>query len=166
MRSRFECAISASKRCIWVFFADHRPGPEEEQNLFIDVDCRHPEAVLTPMPEGLSRQQVGRAGQGLLLTCLGADVLAGEPLLAAPPGRRPLPVWQWKGERSRGLCAGWGSGLGSCVRSLNILSVTYTLPERPRETTWVCAPVGSAPKPEAEVVASQLLTSSEYKWIS
>ncbi|XP_016047280.1 rho guanine nucleotide exchange factor 10 isoform X3 [Erinaceus europaeus] len=33
---------------------------EEEQSLFIDVDCQHPEAVLTPMPEGLSQQQVVR----------------------------------------------------------------------------------------------------------
>ncbi|XP_028337157.1 rho guanine nucleotide exchange factor 10 isoform X1 [Physeter macrocephalus] len=40
--------------------ADHRSCLEEEQNLFIDVDCRHPEAVLTPMPEGLSQQQVVR----------------------------------------------------------------------------------------------------------
>ncbi|XP_070454500.1 rho guanine nucleotide exchange factor 10 isoform X9 [Equus przewalskii] len=39
---------------------DHRSGLEEEQNVFIDVDCRHPEAVLTPMPEGLSQQQVVR----------------------------------------------------------------------------------------------------------
>lgn len=39
---------------------DHRPGLEEEQSLFIDVDCRHPEAVLTPMPEGLSQHQVVR----------------------------------------------------------------------------------------------------------
>ncbi|XP_027454536.2 rho guanine nucleotide exchange factor 10 isoform X3 [Zalophus californianus] len=39
---------------------DHRPCLEEEQNLFIDVDCKHPEAVLTPMPEGLSQQQVVR----------------------------------------------------------------------------------------------------------
>ncbi|XP_053453688.1 rho guanine nucleotide exchange factor 10 isoform X2 [Nycticebus coucang] len=39
---------------------DHRACPEEEQNLFIDVDCKHPEAVLTPMPEGLSQQQVVR----------------------------------------------------------------------------------------------------------
>ncbi|KAL1772800.1 rho guanine nucleotide exchange factor 10 isoform X1 [Sigmodon hispidus] len=39
---------------------DHRYCFEEEQNLFIDVDCRHPEAVLTPMPEGLSQQQVVR----------------------------------------------------------------------------------------------------------
>ncbi|XP_062946166.1 rho guanine nucleotide exchange factor 10 isoform X2 [Cynocephalus volans] len=39
---------------------DHRSCLEEEQNLFIDVDCRHPEAVLTPMPEGLSQQQVVR----------------------------------------------------------------------------------------------------------
>uniref|UniRef100_A0A8C6AYT9 DH domain-containing protein n=1 Tax=Monodon monoceros TaxID=40151 RepID=A0A8C6AYT9_MONMO len=38
----------------------HRPCLEEEQNLFIDVDCKHPEAVLTPMPEGLSQQQVVR----------------------------------------------------------------------------------------------------------
>uniref|UniRef100_A0A8C7BET0 Rho guanine nucleotide exchange factor 10 n=1 Tax=Neovison vison TaxID=452646 RepID=A0A8C7BET0_NEOVI len=40
--------------------ADHRSCLEEEQNLFIDVDCKHPEAVLTPMPEGLSQQQVVR----------------------------------------------------------------------------------------------------------
>lgn len=39
---------------------DHRYCFEEEQNLFIDVDCKHPEAVLTPMPEGLSQQQVVR----------------------------------------------------------------------------------------------------------
>ncbi|XP_063091064.1 rho guanine nucleotide exchange factor 10 isoform X3 [Cavia porcellus] len=39
---------------------DHRSGLEEEHSLFIDVDCRHPEAVLTPMPEGLSQQQVVR----------------------------------------------------------------------------------------------------------
>eukprot|EP00072_Mus_musculus_P066396 XP_017168159.1 PREDICTED: rho guanine nucleotide exchange factor 10 isoform X4 [Mus musculus] len=39
---------------------DHRCYFEEEQNLFIDVDCKHPEAVLTPMPEGLSQQQVVR----------------------------------------------------------------------------------------------------------
>ncbi|XP_059941722.1 rho guanine nucleotide exchange factor 10 isoform X2 [Mesoplodon densirostris] len=40
--------------------ADHRSCLEEEQNLFIDVDCKHPEAILTPMPEGLSQQQVVR----------------------------------------------------------------------------------------------------------
>ncbi|KAM5264627.1 rho guanine nucleotide exchange factor 10 [Ctenodactylus gundi] len=39
---------------------DPRPCAEEEQTLFIDVDCRHPEAVLTPMPEGLTQQQVVR----------------------------------------------------------------------------------------------------------
>uniref|UniRef100_F7A2T3 Rho guanine nucleotide exchange factor 10 n=1 Tax=Macaca mulatta TaxID=9544 RepID=F7A2T3_MACMU len=39
---------------------DHRSSLEEEQNLFIDVDCKHPEAILTPMPEGLSQQQVVR----------------------------------------------------------------------------------------------------------
>ncbi|CAK6442530.1 unnamed protein product [Pipistrellus nathusii] len=39
---------------------DSRPGLEEEQSLFIDVDCRHPDAVLTPMPAGLSQQQVVR----------------------------------------------------------------------------------------------------------
>ncbi|XP_021565204.1 rho guanine nucleotide exchange factor 10 isoform X3 [Carlito syrichta] len=39
---------------------DHRSGLEEEQSVFIDVDCRHPDAVLTPMPEGLSQQQVVR----------------------------------------------------------------------------------------------------------
>ncbi|XP_037584652.1 rho guanine nucleotide exchange factor 10 isoform X3 [Cebus imitator] len=39
---------------------DHRSSLEEEQNVFIDVDCKHPEAILTPMPEGLSQQQVVR----------------------------------------------------------------------------------------------------------
>ncbi|XP_048386698.1 rho guanine nucleotide exchange factor 10 isoform X3 [Stegostoma tigrinum] len=41
---------------------DHRFGclEEEEQNLFIDVDCKHPEPVMTPMPEGLTQQQVVR----------------------------------------------------------------------------------------------------------
>ncbi|XP_074847291.1 rho guanine nucleotide exchange factor 10 isoform X2 [Carettochelys insculpta] len=33
---------------------------EEELNLFIDVDCMHTEAIMTPMPEGLSQQQVVR----------------------------------------------------------------------------------------------------------
>nr|XP_042118872.1 rho guanine nucleotide exchange factor 10 isoform X2 [Peromyscus maniculatus bairdii] len=42
------------------FAQDQRYCFEEEQNLFIDVDCKHPEAVLTPMPEGLSQQQVLR----------------------------------------------------------------------------------------------------------
>ncbi|KAM9201589.1 rho guanine nucleotide exchange factor 10 isoform 4-T4 [Dugong dugon] len=36
---------------------DHRSCLEEEQSLFIDFDCKHPEAILTPMPEGLSQQQ-------------------------------------------------------------------------------------------------------------
>ncbi|XP_054978135.1 rho guanine nucleotide exchange factor 10 isoform X1 [Sorex araneus] len=39
---------------------DPRDGLDEEQNPFIDVECQHPEAVLTPMPEGLSQQQVVR----------------------------------------------------------------------------------------------------------
>ncbi|KAM9201591.1 rho guanine nucleotide exchange factor 10 isoform 6-T6 [Dugong dugon] len=39
---------------------DHRSCLEEEQSLFIDFDCKHPEAILTPMPEGLSQQQVVR----------------------------------------------------------------------------------------------------------
>ncbi|XP_069741305.1 rho guanine nucleotide exchange factor 10 isoform X2 [Narcine bancroftii] len=41
---------------------DHRLGclDEEEQNLFIDVDCMHPEPEMTPMPEGLTQQQVIR----------------------------------------------------------------------------------------------------------
>ncbi|XP_027622016.1 rho guanine nucleotide exchange factor 10 isoform X3 [Tupaia chinensis] len=39
---------------------DHRSCLDEEQNVFIDVECRHPEAILTPMPEGLSQQQVVR----------------------------------------------------------------------------------------------------------
>lgn len=38
--------------------------------MFIDVECKHPEAVLTPMPEGLSQQQVS---EGLTL---------GSPLLS------------------------------------------------------------------------------------
>ncbi|XP_078398025.1 rho guanine nucleotide exchange factor 10 isoform X3 [Cetorhinus maximus] len=43
-------------------YQDHRFGSleEEEQNLFIDVDCKHPEPVMTPMPEGLTQQQVVR----------------------------------------------------------------------------------------------------------
>ncbi|XP_067150323.1 rho guanine nucleotide exchange factor 10 isoform X4 [Apteryx mantelli] len=38
---------------------DHRSPclEEEELNLFIDVDCMHAEAIMTPMPEGLSQQQ-------------------------------------------------------------------------------------------------------------
>ncbi|XP_072189288.1 rho guanine nucleotide exchange factor 10 isoform X2 [Excalfactoria chinensis] len=41
---------------------DHRSTclEEEELNLFIDVDCVHTEAIMTPMPEGLSQQQVVR----------------------------------------------------------------------------------------------------------
>ncbi|XP_048186344.1 rho guanine nucleotide exchange factor 10 [Perognathus longimembris pacificus] len=39
---------------------DHRSCLEEDQNVFIEVDCKHPEAILTPMPEGLSQQQVVR----------------------------------------------------------------------------------------------------------
>ncbi|NWI16715.1 ARHGA factor, partial [Crypturellus soui] len=41
---------------------DHRSSclEEEEPNLFIDVDCMHTEAIMTPMPEGLSQQQVVR----------------------------------------------------------------------------------------------------------
>ncbi|VFV27016.1 rho guanine nucleotide exchange factor 10, partial [Lynx pardinus] len=54
----YGCAVSVSSEC--VLFSDHRSCLEEEQNLFIDVDCRHPEAILTPMPEGLSQQQVVR----------------------------------------------------------------------------------------------------------
>ncbi|XP_030920661.1 rho guanine nucleotide exchange factor 10-like [Geospiza fortis] len=48
---------------------DHRSSclEEEEQNLFIDVDCMHAEAIMTPMPEGLSQQQVVSFGKyGLL----------------------------------------------------------------------------------------------------
>ncbi|KAM4692986.1 rho guanine nucleotide exchange factor 10 isoform 2-T2 [Discoglossus pictus] len=33
---------------------------DEELNLFIDVDCLHTEAIMSPMPEGLSQQQVVR----------------------------------------------------------------------------------------------------------
>ncbi|OXB58228.1 hypothetical protein ASZ78_003256, partial [Callipepla squamata] len=41
---------------------DHRSSclEEEELNFFIDVDCMHTEAIMTPMPEGLSQQQVVR----------------------------------------------------------------------------------------------------------
>ncbi|XP_039385447.1 rho guanine nucleotide exchange factor 10 isoform X1 [Mauremys reevesii] len=41
---------------------DHKASclEEEELNLFIDVDCMHTEAIMTPMPEGLSQQQVVR----------------------------------------------------------------------------------------------------------
>lgn len=50
-------------------FVDHRSScmEEEELNLFIDVDCVHTEAIMTPMPEGLSQQQVVSFGKyGLL----------------------------------------------------------------------------------------------------
>ncbi|XP_036608651.1 rho guanine nucleotide exchange factor 10 isoform X3 [Trichosurus vulpecula] len=41
--------------------SEHRSRlQEEELNLFIDVDCVHTEAIMTPMPEGLSQQQVVR----------------------------------------------------------------------------------------------------------
>nr|XP_033794021.1 rho guanine nucleotide exchange factor 10 isoform X2 [Geotrypetes seraphini] len=33
---------------------------DEELSLFIDVDCKHTEAIMSPMPEGLSQQQVVR----------------------------------------------------------------------------------------------------------
>ncbi|XP_063772743.1 rho guanine nucleotide exchange factor 10 isoform X2 [Pseudophryne corroboree] len=33
---------------------------DEELNLFIDVDCMHTEAIMSPMPEGLTQQQVVR----------------------------------------------------------------------------------------------------------
>lgn len=33
---------------------------DEELNLFIDVDCVHTEAIMSPMPEGLTQQQVVR----------------------------------------------------------------------------------------------------------
>ncbi|XP_069091920.1 rho guanine nucleotide exchange factor 10 isoform X3 [Pleurodeles waltl] len=33
---------------------------DEEMNVFIDVDCMHTEAIMTPMPDGLSQQQVVR----------------------------------------------------------------------------------------------------------
>ena len=104
-------AVSVSNKCI--LFSDHRSCLEEEQNLFIDVDCRHPEAILTPMPEGLSQQQVGRgcwpARPCWLETCPNACA-AGDCPLRAPgpsvssgtavglggPGRRLWP--------GRGLC--------------------------------------------------------------
>uniref|UniRef100_A0A2K6FN74 Rho guanine nucleotide exchange factor 10 n=1 Tax=Propithecus coquereli TaxID=379532 RepID=A0A2K6FN74_PROCO len=62
---------------------DHRSCLEEEQNVFIEVDCRHPDAVLTPMPEGLSQQQVGGAAFAdcfLDLGCPGICLTAGFPL--------------------------------------------------------------------------------------
>ncbi|XP_071998431.1 rho guanine nucleotide exchange factor 10 isoform X2 [Engystomops pustulosus] len=33
---------------------------DDESNLFIDVDCVHTEAIMSPMPEGLTQQQVVR----------------------------------------------------------------------------------------------------------
>uniref|UniRef100_A0A8D0BL01 Rho guanine nucleotide exchange factor 10 n=1 Tax=Salvator merianae TaxID=96440 RepID=A0A8D0BL01_SALMN len=39
---------------------DHRSSCIEEEELFIDVDCMHTEAIMTPMPDGLSQQQVVR----------------------------------------------------------------------------------------------------------
>ncbi|XP_053142146.1 rho guanine nucleotide exchange factor 10 isoform X3 [Hemicordylus capensis] len=39
---------------------DHRSTCLEEEELFIDVDCVHTEAIMTPMPDGLSQQQVVR----------------------------------------------------------------------------------------------------------
>nr|XP_028578224.1 rho guanine nucleotide exchange factor 10 isoform X2 [Podarcis muralis] len=39
---------------------DHRSTCLEEEELFIDVDCMHTEAIMTPMPDGLSQQQVVR----------------------------------------------------------------------------------------------------------
>lgn len=39
---------------------DHRSTCLEEEELFIDVDCMHAEAIMTPMPDGLSQQQVVR----------------------------------------------------------------------------------------------------------
>nr|XP_056712642.1 rho guanine nucleotide exchange factor 10 [Euleptes europaea] len=39
---------------------DHRSSSLEEEELFIDVDCMHTEAIMTPMPDGLSQQQVVR----------------------------------------------------------------------------------------------------------
>lgn len=83
---------------------DPRPGLEEEQSVFIDVDCRHPEAVLTPMPEGLSQQQVGRraGAQGRFpvrlraVLCLDAPTLPGGTCCpsswpSVPPPTPPAP---------------------------------------------------------------------------
>nr|XP_060608688.1 rho guanine nucleotide exchange factor 10 isoform X3 [Anolis sagrei ordinatus]XP_060608689.1 rho guanine nucleotide exchange factor 10 isoform X3 [Anolis sagrei ordinatus]XP_060608690.1 rho guanine nucleotide exchange factor 10 isoform X3 [Anolis sagrei ordinatus] len=39
---------------------DHRSSCLEEEELFIDVDCMNTEAIMTPMPDGLSQQQVVR----------------------------------------------------------------------------------------------------------
>ncbi|XP_066468484.1 rho guanine nucleotide exchange factor 10 isoform X2 [Tiliqua scincoides] len=39
---------------------DHRSTCLDEEELFIDVDCMHAEAIMTPMPDGLSQQQVVR----------------------------------------------------------------------------------------------------------
>ncbi|XP_043929440.1 rho guanine nucleotide exchange factor 10 isoform X2 [Protopterus annectens] len=42
---------------------DHRSAcHDDESNTFIEVDCVDTEAVMTPMPEGLSQQQVVRRG--------------------------------------------------------------------------------------------------------
>uniref|UniRef100_A0A670Z064 Rho guanine nucleotide exchange factor 10 n=1 Tax=Pseudonaja textilis TaxID=8673 RepID=A0A670Z064_PSETE len=41
-------------------FIKHRATCLEEEELFIDVDCMHTEAIMTPMPDGLSQQQVVR----------------------------------------------------------------------------------------------------------
>lgn len=56
--------------------------------MFIDVDCRHPEAVLTPMPDGLSQQQVGCAGWYLVFLqprgCAGWEGPAATDALSLP----------------------------------------------------------------------------------
>ncbi|XP_051880795.1 rho guanine nucleotide exchange factor 10 [Pristis pectinata] len=51
-----------ARNCSSSEMKDQRLGclDEEEQNLFIDVDCKHPEPEMTPMPEGLTQQQVIR----------------------------------------------------------------------------------------------------------
>ncbi|XP_072107240.1 rho guanine nucleotide exchange factor 10 isoform X5 [Mobula birostris] len=51
-----------ARNCSSSQMKDQRSGClcDEEQNLFIDVDCRHPEPEMTPMPEGLTQQQVIR----------------------------------------------------------------------------------------------------------
>lgn len=62
------CVVKADILVIQLF-VDHRSSclEEEELNLFIDVDCMHAEAIMTPMPEGLSQQQViGFSKPGLL----------------------------------------------------------------------------------------------------
>lgn len=60
--------------------------------MFIDVDCKHPEAVLTPMPEGLSQQQVRESLvlilEDLLLLSLITHYALGLPWLSPKPAMK------------------------------------------------------------------------------